>query len=865
MNIPNSRSRISAVLGPTNTGKTYYAMERMLAHPSGMIGFPLRLLARENYDRAVAIKGQDKVALVTGEEKILPPGARYYLCTVEAMPLDRSVDFLAIDEIQMCADPDRGHVFTDRLLHARGISETVFLGADAMQPLIRQLVPGVDFQSRPRLSRLSYAGQVRISRLKPRSAIVAFTANDVYAIAELVRRQRGGAAVVLGALSPRTRNAQVAMYQEGDVDYLVATDAIGMGLNMDVEHVAFASTRKFDGHRFRHLTAAELAQTAGRAGRYTTDGTFGTTGDAGSLDIEVIERIENHEFDLHRQIYWRNPDVVTNTLEALKGSLRLPSMTNGLVRVREAADERALFELSRDHDVADMAVNPADVALLWDVCQIPDFEKEWTIGHARLLDRVYRHLMSGKGGLPTDWIADHVQRIDRADGDIDALSTRIGRIRTWTYISHKNDWLDDPLHWQGRTREIEDKLSDALHDRLTQRFVDKRTAMLASRLRDTETDLIAAIRSDGDVVVEGQYVGSMKGLRFLPDDARFASDRKTLASAAGRVLRSEVHRRISALESSAAEELDWQANGLVTWQGEAIARVHRGDALLRPRLDLLHNDYLESEDRNRLRKILDGWMRERIGTVLAPLLATSDADVQGGCRGLVYQLVEGVGSLPRVDAETQINVLTREDRKLLKSMGIRLGRTSIYIPALLKPAAVTMRANLWRAWHQPANPVETPPDGRITVELDPKGHYRTQKTFFNAIGYSVFREQGGSIAVRLDMVERIAGRAWSLGRGKPFALDETLMSFAGAGADRTAAILHGLGFTSREKEGVRLFRKPRPKRPGKPTPAKNEKTTGNAKPDPKKTHKKGSRGQSAPERDYSDSPFAVLKQLTEQT
>ena len=861
--------KISAVLGPTNTGKTYYAMDRMLAHPSGMIGFPLRLLARENYDRAVAIKGASKVALVTGEEKILPPDSRYYLCTVEAMPLDCPVDFLAIDEIQMCADPDRGHVFTDRLLHARGVSETVFLGADAMQPLIRKLVPGVDFQSRPRLSKLSYSGQTRISRLKPRSAAVAFTANDVYAIAELVRRQRGGAAVVMGALSPRTRNAQVAMYQQGDVDYLVATDAIGMGLNMDVGHVAFASTRKFDGHRFRHLTAAELAQTAGRAGRYTTDGTFGTTGDVGDLDLETIERIENHEFDLCRQIYWRNPDIVTNTLAALKNSLRLPPMINGLVRVREADDERALNELTRDPELSDMAAHPGDVRLLWDVCQIPDFEKEWTIGHTRLLDRVYRHLMAGAGGLPVDWIADHVARIDRTDGDIDTLSTRIARIRTWTYISHKNEWLDDPLHWQGRTREIEDKLSDALHDRLTQRFVDKRTAMLVSRLQDTDTDMIAAIRSDGEVVVEGQYVGCMQGLRFIVDDARFASDRKTLASVAGRVLRGEVHRRISVLEATAAEALVWGADGVISWQGESVARLTQGDALLRPRLELLHNDYLEADDRSRLRVLLDDWLHTRIRTVLAALLATSKADIRGACRGLVFQLVEGMGSIPRAAVEEQVEALSRDDRQTLKALGIRLGRTAIYMPSLLKPAAITLRARLWHAWHQPSQPVETPPDGRITVNLDPKGNLRTQRDFLNAIGYTVFREQGGSIAVRLDMVERIAGKAWALGRKAPFPVDETLMSFAGAGKERTAAILHGLGFQSREKEGVPLFRTPRPKigkETGKAagteakTGKKSPRSTGSSSQNKKPSQRKPA---SAPARDYSDSPFAVLKQLTD--
>ncbi len=844
---------ISAVLGPTNTGKTYYAMERMLAHPSGMIGFPLRLLARENYDRAVTVKGVDKVALVTGEEKILPAGAKYYLCTLEAMPLDRTVDFLAIDEIQMCADPDRGHVFTDRLLHARGESETVFLGADAMQPLIRKLVPDVDFRSHPRLSKLSYSGHTRISRLKPRSATVAFTANDVYAIAELVRRQRGGAAVVMGALSPRTRNAQVAMYQEGDVDFLVATDAIGMGLNMDVEHVAFASTRKFDGRRFRQLTAAELAQTAGRAGRYTTDGTFGTTGDAGALDIETIERIENHEFDMHRQIYWRNPDIVTNTLNALKNSLRMPPQTEGLVRVREADDERALNELTRDHGIEDMAVNPDDVALLWEVCQIPDFEKEWTIGHARLLDRVYRHLMAGSGGLPIDWMADHVARIDRTDGDIDTLSTRIARIRTWTYISHKSEWLDDPLHWQGRTREIEDKLSDALHDRLTQRFVDKRTAMLMSRLRDSDSELMAAIRANGEVVVEGQYVGHMQGLRFIADDARFATDRKTLASVAGRVLRSEVHRRIEALQAAADNVLEWRPDGLICWQDEPLARVKRGDAILTPRLELMHNDYLETEDREKLRGILNGWLKDKIATILSPLLTASGADIKGACRGLVFQLVEEMGAIERSRVDEQVEALSREDRKTLKSLSVRLGRTAVYMPGLLKPAAITLRARLWHAWNEPKVPLETPPDGRITVELDSRSNMRLQREFLNTIGYSVFRVEGGSIAVRLDMVERIAGKAWALGHRKPFPMDESLMSFAGAGEERTAAILHGLGFTSREKDGVRLFRPPRIRAP------KEQK-----KPDTQKAKGKRSkrRPSSKPEKDYSDSPFAVLKQLS---
>ena len=470
--------RVVAVLGPTNTGKTYLAIERMLGHRSGMIGFPLRLLARENYDRIAAARGPGSVALITGEEMIVPPNPSYFVCTVEAMPVDRPVAFLAVDEIQLCADAERGHVFTDRLLHARGLEETMVLGAETIAPLIRRLVPRVEFVSRPRFSALSYVGPRKLTRLPPRSAVVAFSATEVYAIAELIRRQRGGTAVVLGALSPRTRNAQVALYQAGDVDYLVATDAVGMGLNMDVDHVAFAGLSKFDGNAPRRLEAHEIAQIAGRAGRHRSDGTFGTTGDIEGLDEEVIEAVENHSFPPLKMLRWRNTDLNFQSPAALLRSLEQRPPRPDLIRVREGCDHLALTTLARDPEITARATDRETVDLLWQVCRIPDFRKVLSDAHTRLLGQIYRHLSTPRGRLPVDWVADHVARLDRYDGEIDALVTRISHIRTWTYISHRPNWLACGGHWQERTRAIEDRLSDALHERLTQRFVDRRSALL---------------------------------------------------------------------------------------------------------------------------------------------------------------------------------------------------------------------------------------------------------------------------------------------------------------------------------------------------------------------------------------------------
>ena len=877
------RSRIVAVLGPTNTGKTHLAMERMLGHRSGMIGFPLRLLARENYDRACAIKGKGLVALITGEEKIIPKGARYFLCTAESMPLDRETAFVGIDEVQMGADPDRGHVFTARLLSARGTEETMFMGSDTIKGLLRQLVPEAEFVSRPRMSTLSYAGACKTARLKPRTAIVAFSASEVYGLAELVRRQRGGAAVVLGALSPRTRNAQVAMYQDGEVDYLVATDAIGMGLNMDVDHVAFAGTRKFDGRVQRQLTASELAQTAGRAGRHMNDGTFGTTGAHGPLDADLVSRIENHHFEPLKFLCWRNPDLDFSSLEALTRSLAAPPRTPGLMKARPADDELVLGHLAREPDVAALAAAPGGLRRLWDVCRIPDFGKVMSDAHARLLGAIYRHLMAGEmageGRIPTDWMAAQVTRLERTDGDIETLAGRIASIRTWTYVSYHSDWLDDAGHWQELTRSIEDKLSDALHLGLTQRFVDRRTSILLSRIRERE-DLLAAVDGRGDVTVEGHFVGRLEGFRFIPDDNASLDDdnldgaaRKTVTGAAQRALRGEIAARLRRLEADgddmfalAADDSGWQRR--LQWRGQDVARLTAGPGLLKPVAAPLASELLENPARDRVRRRLQAWLDRRIRETLAPLFLAAAgkaaaAELTGPVKGILFQLSEALGSLGRDAVGDLIGALGRADRKVLRQMGVRIGRHGVYMPALLKPGAVAMRGLLWvvhREIPDSSGPPPPPlPPGRVSTGViggAPDG-------FYGAQGYVRF----GALAVRRDMVERLASKAWALARKGPFTAGPELLSLAGCGADGMTDILTGLGYRAgADEDGVLRFR-PRDRAPGK-NKGKNKakhkaKSKGKGRGKAKVKAKAKPKAMTAKKLKVTgDSPFAKLRDLT---
>src|SRR5712671_2064734 len=602
--------RLVAVLGPTNTGKTHLAIERMLDHQSGMIGFPLRLLAREVYDRVVKLRGARAVALITGEEKILPPNPAFFVCTVESMPLDRPVEFLAVDEIQLCADPERGHVFTARLLHARGLRETMFLGSDTIRPLM----PEAEYVNRPRFSTLSYTGYKKVTRLPPRSAVVAFSMADVFSLAELVRRQRGGTAIVMGALSPRARNAQVGMFQAGEVDYLVATDAIGMGLNMDLDHVAFARLSKFDGRGPRRLSAAEIGQIAGRAGRHMADGTFGTTADEGQLDPEIVAAVEEHRFEPLTRLSWRNTQLRFNSVGALLQSLDERPRAPGLVQMRGADDHRSLQLLSRNAEVSALATNPGAVRLLWEVCQIPDFRKVMSDSHARFLAHCFLHLGGSDGRLPSQWVGAQMAQLDRLDGDIDTLMARIAHIRTWTYITHRVDWVEGAADWQDRARRIEDKLSDALHDRITQRFVDRRSAFLVRHLAG-DAEILASVDKGGEVRVEGIYVGRLDGFRFVPD-ATEADGMRTLVTAANRVLRGEVTARACRLAAETDEAFAIDARGAVLWRGDPVGRLVAGESILTPRVELRAGDFLDGEARERVRQRLQLFVRGAIETRL---------------------------------------------------------------------------------------------------------------------------------------------------------------------------------------------------------------------------------------------------------
>ncbi len=745
---------VTAVLGPTNTGKTHLAIERMLGHESGIIGLPLRLLAREVYDKIAKQAGAARVALITGEEKIVPASPRYYVCTVEAMPREMDVAFLAIDEIQLAADPERGHVFTRHLLHARGTSETLMLGAATMKGAIADILPGINIISRPRLSNLSYAGQKKISRLPRRTAVVTFAVSEVYAIAELVRRQRGGAAVVLGALSPKTRNAQVELYQSGEVDFLVATDAIGMGLNLDVDHVAFSSLHKFDGQQHRELTNAEIGQVAGRAGRHTNDGTFGVTGKVEPFEQARVAALENHEFEPVGRLQWRNGNLEFNSLDRLKESLRVEPSQKRLSRGRMVDDLIALENLSKEETVQSKAIAPAAVKRLWDVCQIPDYRKISTADHAELLTRIYNHLMSDMGTISEDWLSEQVGFADNTEGDIDALANRISHIRTWTFVSHRSEWLADPQHWQERTRAIEDKLSDALHERLTQRFVDRRTSVLMKRLRDQDT-LNAEIEADGSVHVERHFVGRLNGFRFTPDSTSGDVHGKAARHAAAKVLAEELSERAARLTNAQPDALQLTRTGEINWEGAVIGRLEAGETKLNPTFVLLTDDHMNAPDRERIQAKLTTWLDAVVGERLAPLVLLSKAEgISGLARGVAFRLVEALGVLKREDVSDDIRALDQEARGQLRRFGVRFGAFNIFMPALLKPAASDLALLLWvlndgMSFGIEASSLPEPPrEGLTSAATDPN----LPEPFYRVSGF----HRCGARVVRIDMLERLA-------------------------------------------------------------------------------------------------------------
>jgi ATP-dependent RNA helicase SUPV3L1/SUV3 len=771
---------VRAVLGPTNTGKTHLAITRLLAHASGIIGFPLRLLARENYDRMVAAKGARNVALITGEEKIVPPEARWFSCTTEAMPLDRRVEFLAVDEIQLCADPDRGHVFTDRLLHARGLVETMFLGAETIRPLLQHLVPDIEIETRPRLSQLSFSGAVKLTKLPPRSAIVAFSATEVYAIAEMIRRRRGGCAVVMGRLSPRTRNAQVALYQDKEVDFLVATDAIGMGLNMDVNHVAFAGLQKFDGHRPRRLTAAEVAQIAGRAGRGMRDGTFGTTATCPDLPDELVEAVEAHAFDPLESLAWRNSTLDFSSIDHLIDSLTTPPPRPGLMRGNDSSDLETLAALARDQEVRSRAIGRRRVRMLWEACQVPDFRKITDDSHVRLCARIFSHLATDTT-LPADWLNGQFALLAKTDGDIDTLMARLSGVRVWSYIAARADWVPDATHWQGKAREVEDRLSDVLHDRLTARFVDRRAAHLMRRLEEAEIgdDLLSAVTARGEVVVEGHPVGHIAGFAFLPDPSTAGAEKKLVQRAARRALREEMPRRVGVLEAAQDDAFALGTDHVLAWAGAPVGRLRPGATFTRPLVEVMDSEFLDGPQRERIRQRLQAWTNTRIAQDLAPLFAAAArAAKEPALRGWSHRLTEAGGVVPGATEDE----IPAELRGRLKAIGIRAGRFALFIPEMLKPRAAALRAQLW-AIRQGVPAPDVPNPGLVSLPG------QAEWAAMRAAGWV----ESGPVLLRLDIAERVAAELVFATRTRPAPLPPHMHARLGVSATALPAVLHALG------------------------------------------------------------------------
>ena len=802
--------RLVAVLGPTNTGKTHLAVERMLGHASGMIGLPLRLLAREIYDRIVKLRGPSSVALITGEEKIVPARAQYFVCTVEAMPLSREVEFLAVDEIQLCADPERGHVFTHRLLHARGKFETMLMGAGTMAPLIRRLLPDAEIVTRERLSRLTYSGPKKLTRLPRRSAVVAFSADQVYAIAELIRRQRGGAAVVMGSLSPRTRNAQVALYQSGEVDFLVATDAIGMGLNMDVDHVAFAGLRKFDGKRTRFLHAQEVGQIAGRAGRFTRDGTFGVTGECEDMDADLIEAVEEHRFDAIAAAEWRNAKLDFSSLPNLVRSLAAPPSREGLKLSAEALDEKTLRAVSGEPEVIDRCIRDRQALIkLWDVCQTPDFRKTSGEEHIRLVREFFGWLTSRNRKVPEDWIAGQYRHLDRTDGEIDTLAARLAGVRTLAYVANRPDWLADAGGWQGRTRLLEDRLSDTLHEKLMARFVDRRTSALMRAL-NVRSEMLAGVASDGAVTVEGQYVGKLLGVSFEPAQGSSVLEEKALRAAAVAAVGPEISKRLGKLAAEPDSAFAFTPDGVVHWHGEAAGAISGGTPFS-PKVRL-YGELGPAPARERAARRLEAFLAaeavRRLGVLRRLEAALSSGKVKGLARGLAYRLIEAGGILDRDLVRTEAKSLSQVERRGLKALGVRLGAFSLYLPALLKPQALAFAQGFaGRDWRPPTDSVSRLPAPPPTAPV------------LAAFGLRAI----GQYAVPVEALERLD--ALLRGAPKQGQLSDQAREELGWSASEARDILRALNFapTTRPKEGEpviwrRRNEKPKPQTVSAPPP-----------------------------------------------
>ena len=741
------KNKITAVLGPTNTGKTHLAIETMLSFDSGIIGFPLRLLAREVYEKVIKKISLDKVALITGEEKIIPPNAKYFLCTVESMPIDKLVDFVGVDEIQMCADHERGHIFTDRLLNMRGEKLTMLMGSNTIKNIISKLDDDIEFINRERLSKLTYAGHKKISRINRKTAIIAFSAEEVYAIAELIRRQKGGAAVVMGSLSPKTRNAQVELYQSGDVDFLVATDAIGMGINMDLDYVYFSNLKKFDGKKLRKLNLSEIGQIAGRAGRYLNNGSFGITGECKEISAEEVDLIENHKFEEIRTLFWRNSNLNFNNSFSLLKSLEQKPYQDWLRKIHECEDERALKFFLKDKNLENVNMNKKTLSLLWECCQIPDFVKKTYGNHYEVIGSVFKFLNSEKGKIPDEYMRIQLMKLDKLEGNVDSLSNRIANVRTWSYVSNKNNWIENQDYWIEKTKNLEDKLSDRLHEELTKTFIDKRASVLARGLKQ-DMEFKTEILQNNDVKIDNHYIGKINGLKLELDlkQGALETDIKSLKKAARQSVSPELEKRIDNIIETKIIELSNDTK--IYWNKFPIAKIIPGKDYLTPNLEIIVDEMLEQKQRQKLIDFLKKWLSEKINLELKSLIDLRNINQKNSSiKALAYQLYENNGVLKRDQVSDYLKSLGQEERKILREIGVKFGRYHIYLFKLIKPEAVKLRTLLWKNFHQKYFKLNPPTFGLNFIEDKEKQN----KNFMLLCGFEKF----DNFFVRIDILERL--------------------------------------------------------------------------------------------------------------
>ena len=791
----NFSQKIIALLGPTNTGKTHVAIEKMLEFDSGIFGLPLRLLAREVYDKCVRKIGLDKVALITGEEKIIPSSANFFICTVESMPKNKKVDFVAVDEIQMCADRERGHIFTERLLHARGQKLTMFLGSQVMEEIINNLIENVDFQKKERFSKLSYAGYKKISRLDRKVAIIAFSIEEVYAIAELVRRQKGGAAVIMGSLSPKTRNSQVGLYQSGDVDYLIATDAIGMGLNMDINEIYFSNLKKFDGKKTRRLNLIELSQIAGRAGRFKNDGLFGTTGDCENLNSDEIENIQKHQLPETKMIYWRNSELNFEKPEKLIASLELKPNKKNLLRTNDSLDESVLRHFLKKG--ANNILYHKNLELLWECCQIPDFEKKAYGQHINVIDKVFQFLSTRKNRIPSKFMKEQLKGLEKDHGNVDLLSHRLSNVRTWSYVANKKNWVENSDYWVQLTKDIEDKLSDKLHEELTKSFIDKKISILSRSLKQ-DLVLNTEINQENKLHIDGQLIGELKGLKFIIEltSNTLDTDIKSIKKAARRGVKEELDKRINEIIEN--KEISIDLHSKIIWKGNSIGRLKKGHNYLSPEIEVIADEALEEETKLKLEKFLKQWFENYINEILGDLInLTKNKVANQYLRALVFQLFEKNGVIKRSEIENIVKLIPAEERKKLWGMGIKIGRYHVYLPKMLKPKAVEFRVSLWKIYNNLSKKEEIPKSGLNFIQNE-----KYEKNFLLLCGFEKFRE----FFVRIDILEKLFIKILNSTKDRKFKINAEMMNLLGCTKENFYKLMTYMNYKKDKNEDTYIFR-----------------------------------------------------------